>query len=179
MSKQKTRLELIKIRNNISFNDFTYKNQVINNKVFELISEYKTVGIYVSKEFEVDTIKIINKLMLNKIVCVPKVNGETLYFYILDNMNKLKSGKFNVLEPIDCTIIDINQIDVMIIPLVGFDALGNRMGYGAGFYDRALCNYHNLKIALAFSEQKLDKISVEQHDILMDIVISDEMIYRR
>ncbi len=179
MSKQKTRLELIKIRNNISFNDFTYKNQVINNKVFELISEYKTVGIYVSKEFEVDTIEIINKLMLNKIVCVPKVNGQSLDFHILDNMNKLQTGKFNVLEPIDCNIIDINQIDVMIIPLVGFDALGNRMGYGAGFYDRALMNYHNLKIALAFSEQKLDKIKIENHDILMDIVISDDMIYRR
>ena len=67
----------------------------------------------------------------------------------------------------------------MIIPLVGFDASCNRIGYGAGFYDRTLINYQQIKIGLAFSEQQVSELQIEKHDQIMDIIVSDEMIYRR
>ena len=179
MNKQQTRISLISSRNSICELDYISKNLIIKNSLLELIKDYQCIGIYVSKQYEVDTINIINEINLDKTVCVPKVNDQSLDFHIIKSVDELSVGSFNVLEPFNQCLIDVCDIDVMIIPLVGFDASCNRIGYGAGFYDRTLINYQQIKIGLAFSEQQVSELQIEKHDQIMDIIVSDEMIYRR
>jgi 5-formyltetrahydrofolate cyclo-ligase len=68
------------------------------------------------------------------------------------------------------------RLDLMLIPGVGFDRQGNRLGRGAGYYDRFLSSMPNrpFLVGLAFQEQLLDEVPTERHDVPMDIVLYDE-----
>ena len=64
-----------------------------------------------------------------------------------------------------------------LIPGIGFDLQGSRLGRGKGFYDRYLCDRKILKIGLAWSEQIVDKIPVEEHDCRMDLIITEKFCW--
>ena len=86
---------------------------------------------------------------------------------------------FGILEPSD--VIEIkhpSEIDVILVPGVAFTREGGRLGMGKGYYDRFLKQCTGVKIGLAYHEQILDVIPTEAHDVDMDILITDETIYR-
>jgi 5-formyltetrahydrofolate cyclo-ligase len=63
--------------------------------------------------------------------------------------------------------------------MLGFDQLGHRLGYGAGYYDRFLSNHpHFLKIGLAFSCLESGEVPVDENDISMDMIITEKGIIR-
>ncbi|WP_278287518.1 5-formyltetrahydrofolate cyclo-ligase [Ruminiclostridium josui] len=78
------------------------------------------------------------------------------------------SGQKNVVSP--------DSIDVVIVPGCAFDLHKNRMGYGAGYYDRFLNLISDscLKVGVAFDFQIMDEIPWDEHDIPMDIIITEE-----
>ena len=73
--------------------------------------------------------------------------------------------------------IDPEDIDVVIIPCVGFDGNKNRLGHGGGYYDRYLKKTHALKICVAYEAQKLDRIICDENDIIMDLIITEKSVY--
>lgn len=92
----------------------------------------------------------------------------------------LVSSRFGILEP-DESCPEVTP-DVLLVPLVGFDAFCHRIGYGAGFYDRTISHYKKegwplLTIGLAFSCQKFDKIDAEGHDQPLDYVVTETDLY--
>ena len=179
MVKDKIRLNLTQLREKITKSDLKTKNMIIKSKVLELVHDIEVVGIYVSKGNEVDTIEIIKELLKTKVVCVPKVENNIIQFHVISSFNDLEKGFFNVLEPKNDSYIDIDKIQVMIVPIVGFDLKCNRLGYGKGFYDKALAKYDNQKIGLGYIEQKVEDLKPLNHDIAMDLIICDELIIRR
>ncbi len=74
-------------------------------------------------------------------------------------------------------IIDPEDIDVVIVPCVGFDENKNRLGHGGGYYDRYLKKTHALKICVAFEAQKLNKVVSEEDDVRMDLIITEKSVY--
>ena len=74
-------------------------------------------------------------------------------------------NKFNISEPYNAELIDIEKIDVVFIPLLAFDNKGNRVGYGKGFYDRFLhkCKPDCIFIGVSFfeAENEIDGIALE------------------
>ena len=90
------------------------------------------------------------------------------------------AGRFGVTEPdMDISLpVAPEEIDVALIPCVGFDAQCRRLGHGAGCYDRTLprCT-HALRIAVAFEAQKLPAIAIDMHDLPMDAVVTEKAIY--
>lgn len=69
--------------------------------------------------------------------------------------------------------------DLIIVPLLGFDRKGHRIGYGSGYYDRTLPLFiKSLKIALAYSNQEVDDIPVEKHDQKLDFIITEKEIVK-
>ena len=61
--------------------------------------------------------------------------------------------------------------------MLGFDSKGNRLGYGAGYYDRFLRRYpHPEKIGIAFSCQQVECIPADENDIMMDCIITEKVI---
>jgi 5-formyltetrahydrofolate cyclo-ligase len=69
--------------------------------------------------------------------------------------------------------------DLVIVPLLGCDLLGNRIGYGKGMYDRTLSGLRQsnpklIAVGLCFQYQIMDKIEIEEHDQLLDMIISEQ-----
>lgn len=125
---------------------------------------------------EVD-ISIFNSL---KNVAYPVIdNNHNMVFYKGNNFN---INKYGIQEPDANTseTADINKYQYIIVPLVGFDSKCHRLGHGGGYYDRFLNKNTNLiKIGVGFEAQRLDEIFIEDNDISLDYIVSEERIYKQ
>lgn len=89
----------------------------------------------------------------------------------------MKVGAYNIPVP-DNT--DLVTIDAVVIPMIGFDKLGFRLGYGSGYFDRTLVaiNPRPLAIGVAFEILRLDNLHPQPHDIPMDFIVTEGGIHR-
>ncbi|WP_010247529.1 5-formyltetrahydrofolate cyclo-ligase [Acetivibrio cellulolyticus] len=113
---------------------------------------------------------------------VDSINGikKVVPYEVVNLENDLMPGVFGILEPRkdSARVFNVKEIDLVIVPGVAFDTGRNRIGYGAGFYDRFLeaVKPDCTKIGIAFEFQIYDDIPVEEHDIPLDFVITEERI---
>ena len=180
--KDKLRKELIKKRKSLHKTEVLAKSNRIKNRLFEL-NEFKQSSVvlfYVSYGNEVNTHDMIKECLKNgKNITVPVSNIEkrSLILSELKNWNDLEPGSYGILEPKKDKIreIPIESIDIIIVPGVGFDELGCRIGHGAGYYDNLLKESINaIHIGLAFEIQIVEKVPVESHDLPVDIIITEK-----
>ena len=87
-------------------------------------------------------------------------------------------NQFNILEPTEGIEVEVNSHDLIIVPSVGVDKNGFRLGYGGGYYDRVFANHKNilkkpLLIGLLFSFQKIDDAFGESHDMKFDHIFTE------
>ncbi len=132
---------------------------------------------------EVNTEPILQWLQAQgKLIAVPVMKSRNLVSVRFTGMDKLASGVFEVLEPIEHIPIDESTIDVVLTPLLACDRAGNRLGYGKGFYDNffsrlAEKGIHPYKIGLAFSFQILEHIpqipEKEHKDVPLDAIATE------
>ena len=92
----------------------------------------------------------------------------------------LEPGVWNIpVPPVDATIL---VPDILLVPLLGFDNVGYRIGYGGGFYDRTLASLKSDKkiitIGLAFAAQEIDEVPREAHDMALDWVLTETGLIR-
>ena len=71
-------------------------------------------------------------------------------------------------------VVESEDIDLFLVPLAACDQRGNRLGFGGGFYDRALLNQCGFKLGVGFSVQLVEHIEREAHDVTLDGFISEE-----
>ena len=142
----------------------------------------EVVHSYLSWRSEVATAVLIKHLLgLGKKVAAPRVDifHHTLeHFYIQDFSNVLP-GAFGIPEPNPsvCRPAQIENLQLILVPGVGFDRRGNRLGSGHGYYDRFLAQIRAVRVGLAFSMQMIDHVPAGPHDQKMDLVVTeDEMI---
>ena len=93
-----------------------------------------------------------------------------------DASDAFVKGKFDILspDPKRSRIIRPEEIDVVLVPCVGFDEAGNRLGHGGGYYDRYLPKcIKAAKILVAFEAQKLDAVCAGENDVAMDIIVTE------
>lgn len=133
------------------------------------------IFIPILNQNEINTLPIINHLFqLEKNVIVPKVEGDKMLSCLIDRNTAFESGKFNVPEPKNFQLFDSKEVDVVFMPMMICDKLGNRIGYGGGFYDRFLseCKKDVIKIGLNFFEP-IDKIEdLFESDIPLDYCVT-------
>ena len=178
--KAALRKHLLEKRDSISFDLMEIQSKRICSKLTKtkIISEARSVGCYSSIGSEVQTNEIINHLLKEgKIVSLPKVSEEMMEFRRIDDITKLEKGEFDIPEPKDNSPIQ-EQHDVILVPCVGLDNHGNRIGYGFGFYDRYLDGNNAVKIALTYSKQIVKTIPVSTYDVKMDWVITEKDVIK-
>jgi 5-formyltetrahydrofolate cyclo-ligase len=80
----------------------------------------------------------------------------------------------------DKRLRELKDVDLVIVPGVCFDRSGNRLGYGAGYYDILLSHVKDKIpfVALAYEEQLVDTIPAEDHDVRVDIIVTDGHIIK-
>ena len=156
------------------------KSRIIARKLLQIpgFIRARNVLIYVSKSGEVETWDLIRRaLRMKKTVWVPRMNpakNEIEAVRISDFRKDLVPGAYGILEPRKpAKKTSAEKMDLMIIPGLGFDPSGKRIGRGLGYFDRFLQKTRGCKIGLAFQEQLLQRVPVEAHDIGVDSVITD------
>ncbi len=159
-------------------------NLILSNLTEKFLNNTDTqnVACYWPTNHEINTIELINKLLINSIPCyLPVINDQTqaLDFVKYTNKTKLIENKFGILEP-EFTIdqkININQLDLIFMPLVAFDKLGHRIGSGSGLYDRSLISDGQKisckLIGLAYSCQQVPNFTPNDWDINLDFVVTE------
>lgn len=126
------------------------------------------VGMYVPIKGEVN---IFDDYKRNRNIYLPIVEDDTtMNFYKFTG--KLYKGLFGTYNPSNKTMIDPLDLDVIIVPLVGFYKT-NRMGYGKGYYDRYLKKTQAVKIGIAFDCQELDSMEIKKTDVPLDLIITE------
>lgn len=108
----------------------------------------------------------------------PALEIEQMLFKLSLKSELVKSSDFGVEINVPTKNALITVPKALIIPGLGFDRSGNRLGRGKGHYDRFLQNYEGLKIGVCFEEQLCKEVPSEVHDIKMDYVVTEMKIYR-
>ena len=182
MDKDTLRAEIKLKRKNLTKTEIQEKSDKVYNLLFSsgLLESANTVMVYLSAFNEVRTDKIIAKLLATGKRVVAPVTDETAVsitpYYITD-ISELTKGAYGIFEPPQAEKAKISDIDAVIVPGIAFDKKGNRMGFGAGYYDRFLADFKGIKIGICYNFQLLDEICADTHDIPMDYIISEENIY--
>lgn len=138
------------------------------------VVEAHTILMYYSLPDEVDTHDaVLTLLKQGKTVLLPRViDNENMDIRQFGGEHDLAEGSFGIMEPNGEVFQDYGSIDVAVIPGMAFDAQGNRLGRGKGYYDRFLSKVPDLyKIGVCFDFQNLPDIPVGEHDMKMDCVI--------
>lgn len=181
MDKKTLRKELTYIRDHIDQTTFQSAPGMCMNLLREM-EEYKksdTVYIFLSFRSELNTIAMIEEIMSDgKTIAVPRVNGKNMAFYEIKSLDDCESGAWGILEPkTSCPLI--TEAGIMLLPGLGFDVEGGRIGYGGGFYDRYLEEREDLvKIGLCYHAQMTESVIRQEHDILMDYVLTEKKLFR-
>lgn len=163
--------------------DRLQKSQRICRHLMEIIRDGETVMLFTSKEKEVNTKPLILSLFAKgNPVVVPIIEKEdfSLRLSYLRDFSVLVPSTFGVPEPIGSEIpAAAEDIGTIILPMLGFDRTGGRIGYGAGYYDRFLSKNPGLrKIGIAFGCQEVESLPVDENDIRMDCIITEDgMVY--
>lgn len=141
----------------------------------------QTVAVFLSFDGELDTRPLIDQLWrAGKRVYLPVLHpfspGNLLFLHYHPNSD-LVVNRLNIREPkLDVRdVLPLSQLDVLVTPLVAFDAAGQRLGMGGGFYDRTLQNWrqHRLQpVGYAHDCQQVDALPTEQWDIPLPAVIT-------
>ena len=149
------------------------------------------LGLYLAMPEEIDTAPLVARALARHCqVFVPRVTDyrrHRMHFLPLGQKQdqKLHRGRYGILEPDAGPAISARKLDVLLMPLVGFDARGNRIGMGKGYYDRALAfriqrrsSARPLLIGLAFECQRVDALPVRPHDVALDRLVTEARVRR-
>ncbi len=140
------------------------------------------VALYSPVLNEVFTEEILREaLAVGKQVLYPRVRGCELEFVRVAAAHELVPGSFGVLEPTGSDTLTSGQLDMVVVPGVGFDRRGGRLGYGKGYYDRGLSvsGRPGCLVGLCFELQLLETLPAESHDVKMDVLITEQGRYDR
>lgn len=145
------------------------------------IKEGQIVSLYWAIREELNTEPLLLHLVHEgHQVCLPVVKGREvpLEFRIWQEDATLYPSGFGTLAPgEDAPVV---EPDVMVLPMLGFDAAGNRLGYGAGHYDRTIAHIEKpiLRVGYAYSMQEVAQLPAEAHDKPLDMVVTEAGVRR-
>ena len=183
--KEKLRKKIQNRRDNLQVRYRKERSKIIAEKFFNTVYYINSNNILIYYPFrsEVDVTIIIKKALKNKKnIILPRIDKHNLnLFYVNDLKKQLEKGTYGIMEPAIglCRPTDISDIDLAVVPGLGFDKKLNRLGYGGGFYDKLLMHIPEgvKKIALCFDIQVINNIPASENDIKVDCIITDTEIY--
>jgi 5-formyltetrahydrofolate cyclo-ligase len=179
--KSKLRKKILKIREKKNKKNI----QIDFNKIIKILKKEKMtkkiIGGYYPVNFEVDDLGLLKKFEKNKfLISLPVIKKKfQMSFYKWSFSDPLKINKYGIPEPENKNIV---YPDIILVPLVAFDKDLNRLGYGGGYYDRLITKFSKkkkiMKIGLALSFQKINKVPINLHDQKLDYIVTNKYIVK-
>ena len=119
---------------------------------------------------------MVDALGAGKTVALPRFKPATTGYVAcrIEHLERdLAPGKFGIREPaVKCAVLAINRLDFVLVPGIGFDLHGRRLGRGRGFYDHLLASVRGTTCGVAFDQQIVEEIPVEPHDVFVNCILT-------
>lgn len=152
------------------------------------LSRSRRLAVYMAVNGEIDCNWLTQDAWLRKYaVFAPVLRGRRLKFAPLKQDSRLQANRYGIFEP-ECTpqqLVRPNDLDVVIVPLLAFDSHGNRLGMGAGYYDRSFSFlrarnkwFHPKLIGVAYEFQRVRRIKLQPWDVPLNVVVTELKVYR-
>jgi len=187
MEKRRLRVASLQKRRSIRPEDLASASALVEANLLSL-EEYKAAELiisYCAKDDEVQTKAIIERALNDGkrvAVIVTDVPSKTLRFSEIESYAEdLAPGTFGILEPKQGRVrpVSLADADVVLVPLLAWDEKGQRLGYGAGYFDRALAGAPRItKVGLGLESQRLPDIPTSRYDVPLDIVVTEKRVLR-
>lgn len=178
--KDKIRKQVLAARSRLSPDERRSKSGEIERRLFGL-PEFRTkapVLFFASFQSEVETHFMVRRALAEgRRVALPKVQGRSLALLEIRNFDaEVSPGAWGIPEPDLGEPVGPADLGLIIVPGAVFDEQGNRIGYGAGFYDRLLASYGGPTVALAFELQVVPAVPAEPHDVPVQKIVTEKRI---
>ena len=179
------RQSILQVRAALSASDITQLSESILKLAHKGldISTCEALGGYFAANNEVSIEAIIKTRLQKKLTTTFPVisSNQSMAMVNPENLKKLSKNKFNILEPVSGNEVLPMEHDMIIVPTVGVDKNGFRVGYGGGYYDRLLKPILDKKnrpliIGLVYDFQLIDGLINEEHDIKLDVVVTEKQV---
>lgn len=160
---------------------FLKKSHELSKRLYDYLLTHslvhKTVGAYapIGDEVMWELSLPLGEMELAFPFC--NIEGEMKFSLSLwDELSSKKQFGVKLRVP-NCNAIEVTP-DILIIPALGWGIKGERLGRGGGFYDRYLSDFKGLKIGVGFEKQIIEQIPMDEHDIYMDLIVTENTIYK-
>ena len=162
---------------------FRKQNKKTCNVLLEVLAQYRGVPLagYMPINTEIDPRPAMVKSLANGEVGVPVITkpAHPLKFAKWSPESVMVAGAFKAQIP---AVIHCMILEIIILPVLAWDANGGRLGYGGGFYDRYITKIEEIKkiikVGLAFSYQSVKKVPIDQYDKKLDFIITEKEILK-
>lgn len=174
MYKDELRRQIRQIKRQFTSRQLEELSLPVLARLKPLLQDAAVVMAYYSLPDEVNTHRLLDELVEEgKTVLLPEVvDDETMVVRRYRSSADLREGAYHIMEPIGEMFTDYQQIDVVLVPGVAFDADGHRLGRGRGYYDRFLKTVGTVsKIGVCFDFQKVQEVPVGPDDVMVDRVV--------
>jgi 5-formyltetrahydrofolate cyclo-ligase len=187
LESSQLRKNILAERNRLTHDEITVKSMAIQHRLLglEQLRDRRVIFVYVSFRSEVATLTLIDTLVeMGKTVVVPitRVREKRLdAIHITNRSTDLEPGYCDIPEPREhlrqTRAVAPEEIETILLPGSVFDERGGRFGYGGGYYDRFLAKVPAAaRIGLAFDLQIVEKAPLQDHDELLDLVVTESRI---
>ena len=179
-AKQALRKDMAAKKSAFTGTELLDRSALILNRLEEglLFQSAERVALYHALPGEVQTAAFIERWYLRKQLFLPLVEGDNLRLLRYTGPESLRKGAFGIWEPKpDGEEAEEDEIELIIVPGVAFDAQCHRLGRGRGFYDRLLSSLQAPKVGICFDFQLVPFVPVEPFDRQMDYVVAERGIY--
>jgi 5-formyltetrahydrofolate cyclo-ligase len=193
MDKKQLRQTLLAARSALTAEERSAADAAIWRRLTELpeLRAAKSILLYLDFRGEIESQPLIEwGLAQGKAVLAPVtvVAERRLIPVRITSMDDLQTGAYGIREPIlredgeggEGAVYAPEDIDVVVLPGVGFDRQGGRLGYGGGYYDRFLprLRQQTFKVAVAYEMQVLPEVPMEPHDTVLDALVTEKGVWR-
>ena len=181
MLKSKIRKKILKVR----INSNNGKIFIKFNKIYNLLKKNnltkKIIGGYYPVNYEVDDLGILKEFHKKKIkISLPVIKKNFRMNYVQCSLKEIFTvNQYGIPEPTGNKVV---YPDILLVPLVAFDKHLNRLGYGAGFYDRVIKFLKKRKniitVGLAFDFQEVNLVPISKYDQKLDYIVTNKKILK-
>lgn len=187
--KRQLRLRIKSTRQNLTLFEQQAATRIITERLIRQ-SEFKnaqSIALYMSINMEVSTQMIFQRaLLLHKSCYLPKmIANQSLRFIKVDSKSPLEKNRFGIFEPCETNAVmkESCQFDLVLVPLVAFDAALHRLGMGGGYYDRTFanrdCQRRPFMVGLGYDFQRVNQLPNSNLDVSLDMVVTEKRLYKK
>ncbi len=181
--KRAARRTVLAVRDGLSEQERVARSAAITDRLLALpeVAGARTVMAFWSFGSEVDTMGLIDRLFADeRTVALPRIEAGDVVPVAYRRGDAVTATTFGAMEPASGAVLGPEELDLVVVPGVVFDRAGNRVGYGAGYYDRLLARVRPgaHAVAIAFGLQVLERVPSGGTDRRVHVIVTEDEVIR-